>query len=54
MNVLNLAIDMESVDIVKEMKRLYQNDKDLLQSFVSHKYAKDMQAIHQVMSLGHF
>ena len=53
MNVLNLAIDMESVEIVKELRRIYANDTKAQLSFVDHKYAKEMQAIHQVMSLGH-
>ena len=42
MNILNLAIDMESVDIVKEMALVYKDKPVMQQSLVNHKYAKDM------------
>jgi len=53
MNVLNLAIDQESVDIVNFLFEYYGQDEVVKFCLVHHKYAKGMQAIHQVMSLGH-
>ena len=50
MNILNLAIDQESIQVVEFLATYYQDDTTL----VNHKYSEaGMQAIHQVMSLGH-
>lgn len=46
MNILNLAIDQESVEIVQFLSEYYKNDADLLKSLVHHRYSKNMQAIH--------
>jgi hypothetical protein len=53
MNVLNLAIDQESVEVVLFLGKFFKDQPKLLKALVSHRYAKEMQAIHQVMSLGH-
>lgn len=53
MNVLNLAIDQESIEVVLFLRKFYKDQPKLLKSLVSHRYTKEMQAIHQVMSLGH-
>lgn len=42
MNVLNLAIDMESVEIVREISKVYKEEQTMLQSMVNHRYAKEM------------
>lgn len=46
MNILNLAIDQESVEIVQFLSEYYKNDVELLKSLVHHRYSKNMQAIH--------
>lgn len=53
MNILNLAIDQESIQVVQFIAHYYQEDPLLTYSLVNHQYSKGMQAIHQVMSLGH-
>jgi hypothetical protein len=53
MNILNLAIDQESLQIVQFLSTYYHEDTLVNYSLVNHKYQKGMQAIHQVMSLGH-
>jgi len=40
MNVLNLAIDMESVEIVKELYNIYKSDNEAVLALVSHTYDK--------------
>jgi len=42
MNILNLAIDQESVQVVEFLASYYSEDNSL----VKHQYAKGMQAIH--------
>jgi hypothetical protein len=42
MNVLNLAIDQESVDCVKQLWESYRGDPEVLKSLVEHRYAKEM------------
>jgi hypothetical protein len=51
MNILNLAIDYESVEIVNYLCELIKQLPHF-KSMLTHKYSKDMQTIHQVMSLG--
>jgi ankyrin repeat protein len=53
MNLLNLAIDQESVSIVQFIQSLFKNHDEERKSLVSHRYLRGLQAIHQVMSLGH-
>jgi hypothetical protein len=42
MNVLNLAIDQESVDCVKQLLESYRGDPEMMKSLVEHRYAKEM------------
>lgn len=50
MNILNLAIDQESTEIVLHLSEIL--NKDQIKSLVTHRYGKGMQAIHQAISLG--
>lgn len=53
MNLLNLAIDQESVSIVQFIQNQFKAHDEERKSLVNHRYLRGMQAIHQVMSLGH-
>ncbi len=46
MNILNLAIDLESVEIVQHLSDQYKDDPKIKKSLVDHRYSKKMQAIH--------
>lgn len=42
MNVLNLAIDQESIDCVRQLRESFRSDPEVLKSLVEHRYAKEM------------
>lgn len=50
MNVLNYAIDQESTNIVQFMAVHFKQEQ--VRQLVEYRYAKEMQAIHQAISLG--
>lgn len=42
MNILNLAIDQESIQVVEYLEQYYQEDLVVKYSLVNHKYNKGM------------
>ncbi len=50
MNILNYAVDQESIEIVEFLSQILNPEQ--IKTLVNHRYAKEMKAIHQVMSLG--
>lgn len=50
MNILNLAIDQESVNVIEFIADTLTSQQT--KALWTHKYAKDMSAVHQAASLG--
>lgn len=46
MNILNLAIDQESVQIITHIRNLYAARKDIIAALVNHTYSREMKAVH--------
>ena len=48
MNILNSAIDQESVDIIVQLQKTFAENPKIVDELVNHSYGRQMQAVHEV------